>query len=90
MRERSLIASPALNLSEQHRRLALAGGFRLLRSFGGISEGQAIVSRLFICGGSLPFFVHDSLLHNSGLFGLGVCLRLRSRHALRWREDYLK
>jgi hypothetical protein len=33
-RERSLIASLALNLSKRRRRLALAGGFRLLRSFG--------------------------------------------------------
>jgi hypothetical protein len=33
-RERSLIASLALNLSERRRRLALAGGFRLLRLFG--------------------------------------------------------
>jgi len=25
-----------------------------------------------------------------GLFELGISLRLRSRHALRWREDYVK
>jgi hypothetical protein len=31
--------------------------------------------------GSLPFLVDDSLLHNSGLFGLGVSLRPRARHA---------
>src|ERR1700757_2923892 len=33
-RERSLIASLALNPSERRRRLALAGGFLLLRLFG--------------------------------------------------------
>jgi hypothetical protein len=33
----------------------------------------------FVCLGSLPFLVHNSLLHNSGLFGLGVSLRPRSK-----------
>src|SRR5262245_53770959 len=51
-----------------------------------ISEVQAFVYLL----GFSPFLVHDSLLHNSGLFELGVSLRPRSRQAFALREDCLK